>query len=251
MSGKTTSADVASAAGVSRATVSYVLNNRLDKHISETTRQAVLEAARKLNYSPSSAARALRRGQGDVVVALVPNRWDTSEPIARLLSDVGTELAAHGLAFMRYQVNAQPGSIKNVVNAVTAACVVTFQPLSDPDQAILDVAGVGEVRAWVLQSSVAAKVTRIGQRDIVRTQIEHLIAIGCERLVYVAENSARGDDFVRARTDAFTSLAAGFGLEGAATAYLAPASVVANETIRPWITRNSRVGLCAFSDVVA
>ena len=58
-----TSQDVADLAGVSRTTVSFVLNNVPGMKISEETRQRVLEAARKLNYYPASAARTLASGK--------------------------------------------------------------------------------------------------------------------------------------------------------------------------------------------
>jgi DNA-binding LacI/PurR family transcriptional regulator len=58
-----TSQDVADLAGVSRTTVSFVLNNVPGMKISEETRQRVLEAARQLNYYPASAARTLASGK--------------------------------------------------------------------------------------------------------------------------------------------------------------------------------------------
>ncbi len=51
---------VASRAGVSLMTVSRVFSG--SARVSETTRQRVLEEARKVGYQPNSAARALRRG---------------------------------------------------------------------------------------------------------------------------------------------------------------------------------------------
>ena len=45
-----TSSEVARRAGVSRTTVSFVLNDVRDKGISDTTRQRVLDAARELGY---------------------------------------------------------------------------------------------------------------------------------------------------------------------------------------------------------
>ena len=51
--------DVAEAAGVSIATVSYVLNNRHDM-VSEQTRHHVLETARRLGYRPNIIARNLQ-----------------------------------------------------------------------------------------------------------------------------------------------------------------------------------------------
>jgi DNA-binding LacI/PurR family transcriptional regulator len=54
--------DVAQAAGVSRTTVSFVLNGR-DSTISEETRQRVLEACKRLGYQPDANARALATGK--------------------------------------------------------------------------------------------------------------------------------------------------------------------------------------------
>ncbi|MBT3150367.1 LacI family DNA-binding transcriptional regulator [Streptomyces sp. CHD11] len=67
-----TSADVARLAGVSRATVSYVLNNAGAVRISEPTRRRVREAARELGYVPHAAARSLRAGHSRMVLMPAP-----------------------------------------------------------------------------------------------------------------------------------------------------------------------------------
>jgi LacI family transcriptional regulator len=54
------SKDVAREAGVSQATVSYVLNNVEGVKIKPETREAVLEAAKKLNYHPNLIAKSMR-----------------------------------------------------------------------------------------------------------------------------------------------------------------------------------------------
>ncbi|MEU3776003.1 LacI family DNA-binding transcriptional regulator [Streptomyces sp. NPDC032472] len=63
-----TSADVARLAGVSRATVSYVLNNAEAVRISEPTRRKVRRAAEELGYVPHAAARSLRAGHTRIVL---------------------------------------------------------------------------------------------------------------------------------------------------------------------------------------
>ncbi|GAA2500034.1 LacI family DNA-binding transcriptional regulator [Streptomyces gobitricini] len=63
-----TSADVARLAGVSRATVSYVLNDTSAVRISEPTRRRVREAAEELGYVPHAAARSLRAGRTRIVL---------------------------------------------------------------------------------------------------------------------------------------------------------------------------------------
>lgn len=59
-------------AGVSRATVSRILNGD-DQPFPPTTRRRVHEAATKLSYRPSGAARSLVRGHSDTVVIVTPD----------------------------------------------------------------------------------------------------------------------------------------------------------------------------------
>ncbi|MGW6563965.1 LacI family DNA-binding transcriptional regulator [Streptomyces sp. NPDC054975] len=82
-----TSADVARLAGVSRATVSYVLNNTAAVRISEPTRQRVRDAAEELGYVPHAAARSLRAGHSRMV--LLPT---AQVPIGPLYSQFFNEL---------------------------------------------------------------------------------------------------------------------------------------------------------------
>ena len=62
--------DVARAAGVSVATVSRVLNN--SGSVAKGTRDAVLEAIRRLNYRPNLLGRNLRRTETRLVLVLLP-----------------------------------------------------------------------------------------------------------------------------------------------------------------------------------
>jgi DNA-binding LacI/PurR family transcriptional regulator len=60
---RVTSNDIAQAAGVSRTTVSFVLNEKIGTNISAETKARVLEAAQALGYVPNSAARMLVSGR--------------------------------------------------------------------------------------------------------------------------------------------------------------------------------------------
>ena len=60
---RVTARDVAERAGVSRTTVSFVLNHVEGMRISEETRQRVLGAARELDYHPDSLARRMVSGR--------------------------------------------------------------------------------------------------------------------------------------------------------------------------------------------
>jgi DNA-binding LacI/PurR family transcriptional regulator len=67
---KATLRDVAKEAGVSVATVSYVLNNVTNQKIPEDTRQRVFEAAGKLQYVQNLTAKALSLGKTNVLGVL-------------------------------------------------------------------------------------------------------------------------------------------------------------------------------------
>ncbi len=70
-----TQVDVARRAGVSRATVSYVLNGQADGRvpISEDTRQRVLQAIEELGYEPDARAQALRSGTTQTIAFIIPD----------------------------------------------------------------------------------------------------------------------------------------------------------------------------------
>jgi DNA-binding LacI/PurR family transcriptional regulator len=68
-----TSNDVARLAGVSQATVSYVLNDTPGKRITAQTRARVLDAAARLGYVPSASAQSLRSGQSNLVLIPIPD----------------------------------------------------------------------------------------------------------------------------------------------------------------------------------
>ncbi len=70
-----TQVDVAQRAGVSRATVSYVLNGLTAGRvpISDETRQRVLEAIEALGYEPDARAQALRSGSTNTIGLIIPD----------------------------------------------------------------------------------------------------------------------------------------------------------------------------------
>jgi LacI family transcriptional regulator len=71
MAGHVTMADVARAAGVSRMTVSRVINDKGE--ISPSTRQRVLDVIEQLDYRPSSIARGLATKKTTTIGLVVPD----------------------------------------------------------------------------------------------------------------------------------------------------------------------------------
>jgi LacI family transcriptional regulator len=70
-----TQTDVARHAGVSRATVSYVINGLTDRRIpiSDETQKRVLDAIEELGYEPDARAQALSSGKTNTIALIIPD----------------------------------------------------------------------------------------------------------------------------------------------------------------------------------
>lgn len=72
MKKKITIKDIAKEAGVSVATVSYVLNNKTEERISEETRKKVLQIINLLDYTPNQSAKALATSRSQNIAVYLP-----------------------------------------------------------------------------------------------------------------------------------------------------------------------------------
>ncbi|MDV5171602.1 LacI family DNA-binding transcriptional regulator [Photobacterium rosenbergii] len=82
--------DVARQVGVSKATVSNVLNSK--GRVSEATKKAVFKAIEELDYRPNVLAQSLSKQVSDTIGLLIPSGYHTSRYITRLI-DMTQELA--------------------------------------------------------------------------------------------------------------------------------------------------------------
>ncbi|MFA9463310.1 MAG: LacI family DNA-binding transcriptional regulator [Velocimicrobium sp.] len=64
--------DVAKEAGVSIATVSYVINNKGGQTLSEETKERVWKAVNQLNYVPNLSARILANNKSNLIGVVIP-----------------------------------------------------------------------------------------------------------------------------------------------------------------------------------
>ncbi len=91
--------EVAERAGVSKMSVSRVLNN--SPLVTEATRARVLQVMAELNYTPNAAARSLRHGRSKLIGVLFPA---SNNPIYNRYADgiMGTAYAAgYGVVLCR------------------------------------------------------------------------------------------------------------------------------------------------------
>jgi len=94
-----TQKDVAQRAGVSRSTVSYVLNDQTELKIpiSDETRQRVMDAIAELGYEPDARAQSLRSGSTNIVGVIIPVIqnpffWQILSGISESLQEAGYSL---------------------------------------------------------------------------------------------------------------------------------------------------------------
>ena len=119
---RATCGEVALRAGVSRTTVSFVLNDLRNKGISETTRQKVLDAASDLGYQPNAAARMLAGGSTGTIAVVIASAdhllYDAYLP--RLLCTINDRCHRHGYKVLLESADEQlerPGAFMDLVRS--------------------------------------------------------------------------------------------------------------------------------------
>ncbi|WP_263172524.1 LacI family DNA-binding transcriptional regulator [Streptomyces sp. SCSIO ZS0520] len=210
-----TSADVARRAGVSRATVSYVLNNATAVRISEPTRRRVREAAEELGYVPHAAARSLRAGQSRMVLMPAP-----TAPVGTLYHRFFHDLQ-WALSRLDYTV-VQYGSA-GLTGDEAALAWAELRPVAVVAPGIHE---LGPAGVAVLKRSGARAVITVGpcpvegahalltdHGEVGRCAAEHLLARGRRRLGVVMPEQPALAVYARARLAGVRAAAARAGAE--------------------------------------
>jgi LacI family transcriptional regulator len=98
-----TQADVARRAGVSQATVSYVLNNSTSIAVPDETRRRIQDAVRELGYIPDRAARSLRTRRTYTIAGMIPDITNPFYPaFERGIQDLADQ---HGYDLIMYNTD--------------------------------------------------------------------------------------------------------------------------------------------------
>ena len=244
-----TAADVADKAGVSRATVSYVLNDTPHQVIPESTRQRVRAAAAALGYTPSVAARALITGRSDVVLLLLPD-WPIGPSVGALLESLSAALAERGLTFVAHPRSAgRP--VSEVWKAITPAAVITFEELDETETGKLRAAGV-ELTVALFGSRRGLRALDIPEQRTGRLQAEHLAAAGHRQLGYAWPDDPRINSFAQPRLDGVRQACAELGLPPPHVVTVPLTSEGVAAAIGAWQASTPKVtGVCAYNDEVA
>lgn len=244
-----TGADVARRAGLSRATVSYVLNDTPHQAIPEQTRQRVLAAAAELGYTPSAAGRALRSGHSEVALLLLPD-WPIGPSVGLLLESLSSALADQGLTFVAHpRSTGRP--VSDVWKAITPAAVITFEQLDEAETKKLEAAGV-ELTVALFGGHGGSKALDIPEQRTGRLQVEHLAAAGHRHLGYAWPADPRVLAFAQSRLDGVRQACADLALAQPHVLTVAFTPDGVSDVVRTWREAVPQVtGVCAYNDEVA
>ncbi|MEU9242429.1 LacI family DNA-binding transcriptional regulator [Streptomyces shenzhenensis] len=232
MARRPTIADVAKLAGVSRATVSFVLNNR--PGVAADTQERVRSAAEELGWTPSSSARALSTGRVravGLVLAREPELIGTDPFFPAFMAGIETVISESGDGLM-LQMSRPENEVETYRRLAADHRVdgvfLTDLRAGDPRPALVAELGLPAVAVGVPDSGAGLPSVSLDDRPAVRAAVHHLAGLGHRDIAYVAGP----EEFVHARrrrqawSDALTEaglpegtlLPGGFTAEGGARA---------------------------------
>lgn len=187
-----TQQDVANRAGVSRATVSLVINNQNkgSVRISEETRQRVFSAVEELGYQPDWAAQSLRTSRTNLLALLVP---DITNPYYPMLIRGAQGIAEQNdFQLLIYDSDDSPEREKSFVNTVLrrrvdGVILVSFH-LSETDLIRLQNSDIEIVAIGNSFSNIDLEINRTRQNhhQAIQALIAHLAENGHHRIAHIA-----------------------------------------------------------------
>ena len=199
-----TSADVAHRAGVSRATVSYVLNNVPHQSIPGATRQRVLSAAAELHYTPHAAARALRAGESKLVL-FINAGIPYGANLSILIDALSAEVAASGRSLVMWQQH-DPRDLAVTLAHLQPALAITLGQLDAGQRALFAQTHVPSIETGDGRDPDAADAGAT-------LQVHYLASRGHRQLGYLTTTDPQLARFARPRLAGVRAACAELGLD--------------------------------------
>ncbi|QMU96709.1 LacI family transcriptional regulator [Microbacterium esteraromaticum] len=209
---RTTIADVAREAGVTKATVSHALSG--NRPISEETRARVLAAAERLNWVPSQSARSLatrRANAVGVVLARDPDVIANDSFFPAFIAGVESVLAETETALMLQVVpdrDAEQRAYRSMAHGRADGAILLDLRVEDWRVPLLDELGVPTVIVGAYDEEHDFSCVRTDDGEPVRQLIDHLRDAGHRRIAHVSgpldyvHSRARADAYVEVMGDA-------------------------------------------------
>ncbi|WP_236121849.1 DUF6807 family protein [Cellulomonas palmilytica] len=179
-----TIAEVARAAGVSRATVSRVMNGRVT--VDEELAQRVREVAERLHYRPSTVARSLSLGRTNTVAVVVP---DLANPMfQQVLRGVSAAAGEDGYRVLVADTSETASDERQVALDARLRCdaLVLVSPRMPEAELRALLPEVGPVVVINREPDGATPTLAIDYAAGIEDIVEHLVGLGHRHLLYLA-----------------------------------------------------------------
>ena len=190
---RVTSLDVARAAGVSRSTVSRILNGVASDMVSEETRARVIRLAAELGYVPNAAARQLRLQRARALGLLLPSiAHDLTETyaFAQQLAGIAEGISADGYSFILCPAISTVQALAMFQTTRIDGALVMHPRVDDPTVAALLAAKAPVVLMNQVPDATGLSWVDIDNLGGARAATRHLIERGHRRIGFIA---GRGD----------------------------------------------------------
>jgi DNA-binding LacI/PurR family transcriptional regulator len=251
----TTLEDVARVAGVSRATVSRVVNNVAT--VDPRLRRRVERVIAQTGYVPNQAARSLvTRSAGSIALAVsdLSAGQIFSDPFfGRVVNGLTKTVRPRGVQLMLSFVDddsSREGLLASLRNNRIDGVVLVSTQLDDPLPALLAEAGVPAVLAAQPAQPVPVAFVELDQRAGVFLAVDHLVETGRRHIATIAGPMERPGG--RARLDAFRERLAHHGLTETGWAEGDFTQAGGASAMRSLLARHPEVdGVFAASDLMA
>ncbi|WP_307858122.1 DUF6807 family protein [Cellulomonas fulva] len=178
-----TIAEVAQAAGVSRATVSRVMNGRAT--VDEQLAARVREAAERLHYRPSTVARSLSLGRTNTVAVVVP---DLANPMfQQVLRGVSAAAAEDGYRVLVADTSESTSDERQVALDARLRCdaLVLVSPRMPEAELRALLPEVGPVVVINREPDGRTPTLAIDYAAGIEDVVEHLVGLGHRHLLYL------------------------------------------------------------------
>ena len=204
--------DVSEACGVSEMTVSRVLRNRGD--VSESTREKVLAAAKKLGYVPNRIAGALASQRVNLVAVIIPSMSNMVFPeVMTGISEIldGTELQAV-VGLTHYKPDREEQVLYEMLSWRPSGVIIAGLEHTDASKAMLRAAGIPIVEIMDTDGEQIDSVVGISHRRAGIAMGEAIVAAGYKRIGFMGTKMPL-DHRARKRFEGMTQALAKAGLE--------------------------------------
>ncbi len=177
-------------AGVSRATVSYVLSKRQDGNIriSDDTRNRILQAVEKLEYRVNVTARGLKTKRTHLLAVLVPDLSNPFYPVLIRGAQKAAYEADHRLiVFDSFSTpEGERDFLEAALHHIADGLILSSFYLEQRDIKHLLASGIPTVGVGPRLWGSGVDVVQTDQLQAVRAVIDHLVSRGRRRIAHIA-----------------------------------------------------------------